>query len=659
MPYSNDPYDLFDGGIFDELYAVTYVSSPKAFERIAQRFRKVEFILGTPDSDFAANVASIVGTLNMDEEAGGFWRKLTSDTRKKVSRKQINIRYPHLGITIHSKIYLMQNSKTGANRLVLGSANLSETAWTNRAQFEEIIACDNSDLFNLFMDRFWTIHRYTRDYIPEDLKKCTDTDKINLLLADQSAVEKALQQALQNQKALYIDEDTMNTLELMQHRSLPKEIEKIDRAVKILRLTKHSGKKGSNIVSPSTIIATLPKLPAALPKQSVYQEEQHTNSVFLYDDVDKVLRKQRDNLAYPLAREASIDEIRNGLNCIHSFVDAYNLFTYKEDPENQARVMEAILYAFMGPYLWKAREDLVQDRGQESARAEIPPFLIIGGKARSGKTTLLEFINKLVDPTSRPAFFQYPTIEKQLRNMIEFENLRPILIDEVPQGFFRSTRPDKGEEFIKYMANIRKDKHPILIATTNHDNFSIGDQSRRRTYYLAINNTFDETKAIQSGKHLEQTLTQANNTLFCDYVFRMQNILSRYRSLATSADFLELPRSVFHQYYRMTGLERPSWFPKEVFDDYRERGRALWSQIFKSNSKHFQKGDSNTLVVDYRTIPWREQDKDWLLNHVPPQIVEESKGLVTFRAREFYEWIGIMPRSSIMSKMFRIINRQR
>jgi len=40
------------------------------------------------------------------------------------------------------------------------------------------------------MDRFWTIHRYTRDYIPEDLKKCTDTDKINLLLADQSAVEK-------------------------------------------------------------------------------------------------------------------------------------------------------------------------------------------------------------------------------------------------------------------------------------------------------------------------------------------------------------------------------------------------------------------------------------------------------------------------------------
>jgi hypothetical protein len=83
LPYSNDPYDLFDGGIFDELYAVTYVSSPKAFERIAQRFRKVEFILGTPDSDFAANVASIVGTLNMDEEAGGFWRKLTSDTREK------------------------------------------------------------------------------------------------------------------------------------------------------------------------------------------------------------------------------------------------------------------------------------------------------------------------------------------------------------------------------------------------------------------------------------------------------------------------------------------------------------------------------------------------------------------------------------------------
>lgn len=203
------------------MYAVTYVSSPKAFERIAQRFRKVEFILGTPDSDFAANVASIVGTLNMNEEAGGFWRELTPDTREKVSRKQINIRYPHLGVTIHSKIYLMQNSKTGANRLVVGSANLSDTAWTNRPQFEEIIAYDNSDFFNLFMDRFWAIHKCTRDYIPKNLKRCTDTDKISMFLADQSAIEKALQQALQDQKALYIDEDTMNTLELMQHRSLP------------------------------------------------------------------------------------------------------------------------------------------------------------------------------------------------------------------------------------------------------------------------------------------------------------------------------------------------------------------------------------------------------------------------------------------------------
>jgi hypothetical protein len=641
------------------LYAVTYVSSPKAFERIAQRFRKVEFILGTPDSDFAANVASIVGTLNMDEEAGGFWTELTPDTREKVSRKQINIRYPHLGVTIHSKIYLMQNSKTGANRLVVGSANLSDTAWTSRPQFEEIIAYDNSDFFNLFMDRFWAIHKCTRDYIPENLKRCTDTDRISMFLADQSAIEKALQQALQDQKALYVSEDAINTLELMQHRSLPKQIYKIDRAVKTLRLTKHSGKKGSNIVSPATIIATLPKLPAALPKQSVNQEEHHTNSVFLYDDVDKVLRKQKDNLAYPLAREASIDEIRSGLNCIHAFVDAYNLFTYKEDPENQARVMEAILYAFMGPYLWKAREDLVEERGQVSSRAAIPPLLIIGGKARSGKTTLLEFINKLIDPTSRPTFFQYPTIEKQLRNMIDSDNLHPILVDEMPPAFFRSKKSDKGEEFIKYMANIRESKHPILIATTNHDNFSIGDQSRRRTYYLAINNTFDETKAIQSGKHLEQTLAQANNTLFCDYVLRMQNILSEHQSLATSADFLELPRSVFQQYYCMSELETPSWFPGKVFDDYRERGRALWSQIFKSNSKHFQKGDNDTLVVDYRTIPWREQDKDWLLNHVPPQIVQESKGLIAFRAREFYEWIGVRPRSSIVSKMFRIISRQR
>ena len=125
--------------------------------------------------------------------------------------------------------------------------------------------------------------------------------------------------------------------------------------------------------------------------------------------------------------------------------------------------------------------------------------------------------------------------------MIDSDNLHPILVDEMPPAFFRSKKSDKGEEFIKYMANIRESKHPILIATTNHDNFSIEiNLAAARTTWQSITHL---TKLKQSNP--ESTWNkpaQANNTLFCDYVLRMQNILSEHQSLATSADFWNFPQ---------------------------------------------------------------------------------------------------------------------
>jgi len=59
-------------------------------------------------------------------------------------------------------------------------------------------------------------------------------------------------------------------------------------------------------------------------------------------------------------------------------------------------MVETMLYAFASPYIWFIRKDVSESFSSSEKVAEVPPFLIIGGNAGTGKTKLLLFINKLL-----------------------------------------------------------------------------------------------------------------------------------------------------------------------------------------------------------------------------------------------------------------------
>lgn len=643
--YKDNPYDLFDGNTYDEMYGVTYVSSPKAFAKVAQRFERVEFILGTPDSEFETGLDSLVNLVN-PETAINFWNGLTLPLKEKVAQHKVNIRYPQAKVTIHSKIYLLKNSTTLATRLILGSANLTETAFTRRPQFEDLMVYDNAgDLFEIYMQRFWQIHRSTVDYIPEVCKRQEDRELV--VVADEKTVLNTINEVLTKNPTITIAFSEISALEEVMRRDLPRKVEEIERTINIVTKVAPTAKGGTAVISPAIIAQNYPKLKMLVAKRTPATDTVDARSRFIYDDTEKTLFVQRpgtdskSTYAYSLAKEASVDEIRSSLECIHAFVDAYNLFTFQADPKNQARVMETILYAFMAPYLWKARDDIADDQGLAGMRAHIPPFLIIGGKARSGKTTLLDFMHRLLGEASGPGYFSYQTVEKTLPHMVSSENLYPVLIDEIPASFFKSTRDYKGDQFIKFMANERVGKHPVIIATTNHEAFSIGDQALRRIYYLSIDNTFNKERFVESSVHLSQVLAQVDGRLFSDFVFRMQAFLETRASLANPSDPLRKARDIFADYYAVTGLEVPRWFPSSRFNDYEDRGRNLWLEIYRSANSCFRRTDDNRVSVDYKdkALNWDDKQKDSVVNYLPPQIVVENKAVLLLREREFFQWI--------------------
>jgi hypothetical protein len=107
---------IFDNAQFDELYVVSYVSSPRFFSRVAEGFSKVKLILGIPDSELLSSFVQGLVKFMTPEESILFWNELTSGVKEKVQNNAFQIRFAipfgPKSISVHSKIYLLKNSQS-------------------------------------------------------------------------------------------------------------------------------------------------------------------------------------------------------------------------------------------------------------------------------------------------------------------------------------------------------------------------------------------------------------------------------------------------------------------------------------------------------------------------------------------------------------------
>nr|WP_295974228.1 phospholipase D family protein [uncultured Bacillus sp.] len=106
------------------------------------------------------------------------FQSLPEDIQELLKQERYQIRYSKKYNPIHSKLYLMDGLKD--TRVMVGSANFTDTAFSQRKQFEELLVFDNSPLFDIYSQRFQDIYRHTVDYIPEKIKQKLICDPVNI-----------------------------------------------------------------------------------------------------------------------------------------------------------------------------------------------------------------------------------------------------------------------------------------------------------------------------------------------------------------------------------------------------------------------------------------------------------------------------------------------
>lgn len=65
---------------------------------------------------------------------------------------------------------ILSADRSNKNRVVIGSANFTKTAFQNKNQFEELLIYDDSPLFDQYLERFQELENVTIDYIPDRSK---------------------------------------------------------------------------------------------------------------------------------------------------------------------------------------------------------------------------------------------------------------------------------------------------------------------------------------------------------------------------------------------------------------------------------------------------------------------------------------------------------
>lgn len=644
--------ELFDATKFTRIRAVSFVASPKFFFKMTKDFEDIQLIFGIEDGHVAGSFITGLQALLAIDERINLFQSLPEEVQERIRAERYQVRYSKKNDPIHSKIYLLDGKDE--TRVMLGSANFTEQAFSQRKQYEELLVFDNSPLFDLYEQRFNEIYEETVDFVPEKYKHNFIGEPINV--ADPDQLFDALMEEVTSGKVLteFTEAQIEELTEASQQaNSNTEQIESVKQLIEVI--TKKDRKTGNHIILPP---AQLDKknitIKSKLSRLNKRTEEVDTRGFIEYNDSNHLLYKKADEEnMFLFSKGAPKEELRKQLKLIHAFIDAYKTYTVQSSTDTQTRIFEAILYAFMSAHIWKIRDHYVLEEGRESVRRNIPLFLVLAGRTSSGKTSALEFINLLLGNTQ--SYLSYEQISKKnmIVDLFYTSNVSPILVDEVDSKFFTSTAADKGERLIKDVTNNLDSKHPVFICTTNTTNFDATAQVISWIYYLQIDNTFDKQKQAESSKYLGDIMSEVSSTLYQDFTERLADRIKHHEMFYTAEDYLFIAREIFKEYHAECELELPKWLSTQKFDDYNERGKKIWRELFISNKEAFDVRNDNTVYVRSEVLGKRtKREREEIINYLPPESILEDNTVLILNKEIFMSFINERSSKAFWRKWF-------
>ena len=503
---------IFDSEKYDIFKGVTFSIDQKFAEKHLSNFKETTIVVGIQDSDVQERGLSLeqkqIKQLvdNTKILSSGLpikmFENFSRSIQDRILEDSYQLRIP-LSKTIHTKMYLLKNSESGDTRLIIGSANLSNQAFSNTTpQLELLEIRDNSELFSEYENYFDTeIISETVDFFGNSVRKKAKSkaqkEETNVTITftpkefgelKVNRISEQFDQIKESVSSGKIEQTVIDELKEeakivdVRSKELKQEFDDVDLAVRIttaavnvrtgngkadVKLHENSEVKKrvsnllrDNLLAKKVKAEVLPR-DLLISRPAIRTDSNSGLSLGIKENETKAEDGSVvENFKYhKIGKKLDDEGIKKSVLLIDSIMKNYKEFVPNYTSDYGKRVIEAIAFAFTSPFLSEIR----QNTSLNSEALDIPLFAVIGGTGGSGKSKLLNIINRMLglndmtEPTTYSELVVDDSVQKNSKTitqlkywMLEEDNVAPLLIDELPDKFFDA----KGVQFIKDVANI-------------------------------------------------------------------------------------------------------------------------------------------------------------------------------------------------------------
>ena len=600
-------WDLFDG--YDNMQVLTYSASINAIVRMLDNYSFTHFEC----------IFGYEGTLRDLKDILAFQKVVVGDTRAAIMGLK-DERHAHVLEMVgagrahffvlrkyiaHAKIYLLWNVE-GHTRVIVGSANLSESAFSGK-QPETIVKFDDDvEAWRHYSSMLDVIRDSSSDEIPLPQDRITNAEieiSETPVMSDQSST-------------LVIEPPSAADVEA----TAPAQVLRIEKVLKAIG----------------------PGLAPAIP--AIRQGKQ-----LITPDIKRVISRIRlvKSVEEADSRYLSFDRVNHSaiisgkrfpLDCDDDAVhnDAVRLVDYFNNFEgafegNVARLQHdyfsLMSWLYFSPFICDMRSlALIQD----SDVIRYPSFAIVFGKSNCGKTSLVD--------TLMTSMFGYAhTVDKrsfttsQLRGLQESYKRFPVVFDDIGRNAFNR----HGRDMIKDEMLPPVAEYPGFVLSMNAEPQSFPDEVVKRSMMIYTTTALpphdEELRQRLQGK-IQEIRRGLTGHLYRRYLTRMMDRIDDER---LPDDWLALSSGVLSDII-LEGLDEanPSWCRTITWFEYAEkrydRVRARLDNLLRESAySRTEGGKPNGWTAEgNKIIVWEQRDAfgrrgfDW--DDVPSTLIDEE-----------------------------------
>lgn len=506
----------------------------------------------------------------------------------------------------HAKLYLLESSSSGKSRVIIGSANLSERAFSG-AQPETLVAFDDdADAWAHYGRMYQDIRDLASDEIelpPERVVKAEIEIEEVPAIADKVST-------------LVIEQIPADELEL----TVPTQIERIE---KIKR-------------------AVLPHIAAAMPSfrggrqritPQVKREISRIRIVKSADEADhRYLSVNRSEVTASLSGEPfSLDWddalVRKDADLLADYFGNFEGAFEGDVPRLQRDYFILWSWLYFSPLMCDMRS-LALIKGEDIIR--YPSFAIVFGKSNCGKTSLIDTLLTSMFGKSTPVDKSSFTAAR-LRGLQQAYKRYPVFFDDIGRNAFRN----HGRDIIKDELLPPVAEHPGFVLSMNDEPKAFPDEIVKRSLMV-----YTTTALPSHNEALRQRLQgriQEIRRGLTGHLYRryLTDVMARLGEDRLPEDWLALSSGVLSEIVGdASGHAAPQWCQEMTWLSYAEkrydRVKARLNDLLRESTRAKSEGDiPNGWMLDVdRIIVWEQRDAfgrrgfDW--EDVPSTLIDED-----------------------------------